>query len=260
MKDYKAIIGLNYSGAKHLLRSPAHFQASLVEEHKDTPALKFGRLVHTATFMPLEFKAKVAILPEGMDRRTKAGKETYEAFLAGLLPDTDVVDAETHAHIADVTESAQEGLSALGLDHVAWSVEEPMTKQYAGVTIKGRPDLVSKIGNEIVVVDLKTTQDASPYSFARDVHNFKYFMQAAWYLELTGATRFIFVAVEKDPPFAWRVYELDAEAIAEGKRLMDEACAMYKQCTTFNAWPSYSKDLTSLSLPRYAFSSPNNNQ
>jgi exodeoxyribonuclease VIII len=255
MNNYKSIDALNYSGAKQVLRSPAHYRASLMEEQKDTPALKFGRLVHTSTFLPLEFKAKVAIMPEGIDRRTKAGKESYEAFINSLAPETEVVDSETHAHISDVTEAASAGLASLNLSHTDWIVEESITKEYAGITIKGRPDLVSVIGNDKVVVDLKTTQDASPHSFSRDVHNLKYFMQSAWYLELTGATRFILLAVEKEPPFAWRVYELDAEAIAEGKRLMDEACAIYKQCKTFKSWPSYTKDLTMLSLPRYAFNS-----
>lgn len=253
MDDYASISGLNYSGAKHLLRSPAHYQASLTEESKDSPALKFGRLVHTATLLPAEFRSKVAVTPEGIDRRTKSGKEAYETFISGLLPDTEVVDADTHAHIVDVAESAKQALATLNIDSSKSMLERPFTADYNGVKIKGRPDMVTFINGDKVVIDLKTTQDASQSSFSRDVYNLKYFMQAAWYLQLTGATRFILLAVEKEPPFAWRTYELDAQAIEEGKRLMDEACSMYKQCLAFNNWPSYSKDLTSLSLPRYAF-------
>jgi hypothetical protein len=224
MTDYNSIIGLNYSGAKVLLKSPAHYQAWLTAEHKDSPAMKFGRLVHTATLQPKEFLAKVAISPD-VDRRTKAGKELYEAFTASLPEGAEVVD------------------------------QEAMSKQWNGAFIKGRPDLITEINGEKVVIDLKTTQEASPESFSRDCFNFKYFLQAAFYMELTGAKRFILVAVEKEAPYAHKVYELDEPAIAEGKRLMEAAMATYVQCLTFNAWPSYGSELTTLSLPRYAYTS-----
>jgi hypothetical protein len=72
---------------------------------------------------------------------------------------------------------------------------------------------------------------------------------------LTDAKRFILIAVEKEAPYAYKIYELDEAAIAEGKRLMEAAMATYVQCLTFNAWPSYNSELTTLSLPRYAFTS-----
>jgi hypothetical protein len=82
-------------------------------------------------------------------------------------------------------------------------------------------------------------------------------MQAAFYMRLTGAKRFIILAVEKRPPFAYRLYELDEAAIAEGQRLMDEAVALYSVCLKVNNWPSYPSDLTPLSLPKYAFNQTN---
>lgn len=257
MDDYASIIGLNYSGAKQILRSPAHYQAWLNAEQKDTPALKFGRLVHTATLQPREFNSTVAIAPE-VDRRTKAGKEAYEAFTAALPSNAEVVDKGTYDEVCAVTESAEKAIASLGCDITKWEAEKPVHKEFGGAIIKGRPDLVTEIGGERVVIDLKTTQDAGEQSFARDVFNFKYFMQGAWYLELTGAKRFILVAVEKEPPYAHRVYELDEASIAEGRKLMESAMDTYVQCLKFNVWPSYGSSLTTLSLPRYAFTSTQN--
>jgi len=257
MDNYKDIIGLNYSGAKVLLKSPAHYQAWLTAEHKDSPAMKFGRLVHTATLQPKEFNAKVAISPD-VDRRTKVGKEAYEVFVSALTADTEVVDKDTYDIVCAVTESAEKALASLGCDTTKWSTEEPVSKQWNGAFIKGRPDLVTAINGEKVVIDLKTTQDASADSFSRDVFNFKYFLQAAFYMELTGASRFLLIAVEKEAPYATKVYELDEAAIAEGKRLMESAMSTYVQCLKFNTWPSYGSELTTLSLPRYAFTSSQN--
>ena len=123
------------------------------------------------------------------------------------------------------------------------------------ITLKGRPDLIAKDANgDLVVVDLKTTQDASPAAFAKDVANFKYHLQAAFYMRLTGAKKFVIVAQEKELPCANRVYTLDEAALAEGNRLMDEAIALYTQCVAFDSWPTYTKDITTLSLPKWAIS------
>ena len=44
-QEYDALKALNYSGAKELLKSPAHYQAWLNEPRKETPALAIGTAV-----------------------------------------------------------------------------------------------------------------------------------------------------------------------------------------------------------------------
>lgn len=256
MDNYKDIKALNYSGAKQILKSPAHFQASLLEERKDSAALKFGRLVHLALLLPREFVRVVKIKPD-LDGRTTEGKAAKKAFEESLVEGDEIVDQEMYDVINDITESAEIAVASLGIDSSTWITETPYSMEYNGVAIKGRPDLITTINGEQVVIDLKTCMDASPAEFARTVHNFKYHMQAAWYLKLTGAKKFIFVAVEKEYPYAFRVYQLDEASISEGQKLMDEAVLIYNNSTKFNSWPSYTKDLTELSLPRYAFTSTN---
>ena len=253
MNDYQSIVGLNYSGAKVLLKSPRHYQAWLTAEQKDSPALKFGRLVHLAVLQPKAFITDVAITPD-VDRRTKDGKAAYEAFTKDLKPGTEIVDAETHDEVCKIASGAEQALVSIGLKKDSmWVTETPLYRDEGGVTIKGRPDLITEIDGKKVVIDLKTTQDASPESFSRDVANYRYHLQAAFYLALTGAERFILIAQEKEAPYAWRTYELDEATLNEGKRLMTEAVALYKNCLAFNSWPSYTKDLTTISIPRYAF-------
>jgi hypothetical protein len=69
------------SQLKNLLRSPAHFQHSLNSEHQETPALTIGRAVHCLALEPEKYPERFAHLPEGINRRTKAGKEAYADFL-----------------------------------------------------------------------------------------------------------------------------------------------------------------------------------
>ena len=81
--DYNQMKALNYSGAKQILVSPAHYQAWLDEVREETPALKLGRLVHLASLEPEVFDRTVRLMPE-CDRRTKEGKAIFEAFTATL--------------------------------------------------------------------------------------------------------------------------------------------------------------------------------
>lgn len=251
--DYESIKALNYSGAKILLsKSPSHYQSWLVEEKKDTPALQMGRLVHLQALQPEVYAERVSVAPD-VDRRTKDGKAMWEAFQAGLKPGQEAVAQDIHEEVTRISKAARAAIDSLNLSNI--STEFCFQGKFGNADIKGRPDIVATDSNgDRVVVDLKTTADASPVSFAKDVANFKYHLQAAWYMHLTTATKFIIIAQEKDLPTANRVYTLDEAAVEEGKRLMHEACDLYAQCVAFNAWPSYTKEVTALSLPKWAIS------
>ena len=250
--EYNNIVALNYSGAKMLLRSPLHYKASLTEEKKDSPALLMGRLVHLMALQPEVYADRVVISPT-VDRRTKDGKAVWEAFQALVKEGQECVPADVQDEVTRIANAARNALEDLKLTD--WQTEKSIVVNLKPcVSIKGRPDLIAKDSNgDLVVVDLKTCQDAGP-SFGRDVANFKYHLQAAWYMRLTGAKKFYIVAQEKELPCANRVYTLDEATLAEGSRLMDEAIALYEQCITFDSWPSYTKEVTTLSIPKWAFS------
>jgi exodeoxyribonuclease VIII len=255
--EYNNIIALNYSGAKQISKSAAHYKAWLDAinegDQKDTPALKIGRLVHLASLQPRVFNETVHIEPD-VDRRTKDGKAVYEAFKASLKEGDETVDSETYAMIDAIAQSVEQAFASLKVQADHWKVEQTYTKDYNGVTIKGRPDLVTRIlGSEATYIfDVKTCQSAEPSAFAKDVANYKYHLQDAFYSELVGTENVFFIAVEKEPPYAYRIYSLDAAAKSEGKALMNDAVATYKQCLTYGKWPSYTKDVCELSLPKWA--------
>lgn len=250
--DYKQLNALNYSGAKQILVSPLHYQAWLKAEQEDTPALRFGRLVHLASLEPEVFDRKVRVMPE-CDRRTKEGKAIYEAFVATLRADEEAIKKDEMDNVLAVAESAQAGIEKVcGGVEGARLVENTYTGKHEGIAIKGRPDLVVSHPDRTIVLDVKTTQDASPKSFAREIYNYKYFLQAAWYCTLTGAKEFYFIAVEKNPPFAFAIYRLDDEGLELGRKLMSSACVTYRECSNFGEWPSYSQEPQVISLPKWA--------
>jgi hypothetical protein len=61
----------------------------------------------------------------------------------------------------------------------------------------------------------------------------------------------VFVLVEKAPPFAVAVVELDDDAIEAGMRARREAIDLYHVCAEADYWPAYSAT-GPISLPRWA--------
>jgi hypothetical protein len=79
--DYHKIKALSASTAKTLLKSPAHYLASLANPREPTAAMRLGTLCHTLVFEPDDFEKDFAIMPK-VDKRTKFGKEAAASFEA----------------------------------------------------------------------------------------------------------------------------------------------------------------------------------
>jgi exodeoxyribonuclease VIII len=254
-ENYNDHPGLSQSGAKEILRSPAHFKAYLERDRDEqTPAQRIGTLVHLATLQPDVFDATIVIAPE-CDKRTKEGKEIWAAFQSSLKPGQEAITAKDGDLITNVSIAAKDALDKLcsQLDAVVECVEVPLEGSINGTLIKGRLDavLLAKDGKRYVV-DVKTTQDAGAESFGRDIANFKYYLQQAWYTTLAKADGFYFIAVEKDAPNEWAIYTLDEAGHTKGVALMLSAVETFRQCNTFKQFPGYPKDILTLALPKWA--------
>lgn len=250
--EYHRDPSISKSGLDQFRKSPAHFQAWLKEDRQQTPAMRLGTLTHTAVLEPRAFDEKTVVAPL-VDKRTKEGKSIWEQF-KGDNEGKDIVTLDEHDQIVAMRDSVRKHqaagkLLAKGGSEISVFAVCPKTK----VMMKGRFDWLD--GNTIV--DLKTTEDASPEGFAKSVANYRYHIQAAHYLALAGLVgikdaTFEMIAVEKAAPYAVAVYELDAAdlILAEAERI--KLLEMFASCTQFQSWPAYSQSITTISLPRWA--------
>jgi exodeoxyribonuclease VIII len=185
------------------------------------------------------------------DRRTKEGKMLYEAFLETSEGKELIVTSEQHEQALLIAQSVAKHpkASALLSEGVA---EIPVFGQLGGMPAKCKPDFHNTKFN--VLVDLKTTNDASPTEFAKSVWNFRYHVQAAMYMDLTNAKRFFFIAVEKEAPFNCEIYELDEESIAIGRAEYLADIETYKKCLKTNNWHGYTEEaaIHVIGLPAWA--------
>lgn len=77
-----------------------------------------------------------------------------------------------------------------------------------GVGVKLRPDLLvrSRAGRQLTLIDFKTTSSPDLAHFLTTIEKYDYDRQAALYLDVLGASRFLIIGVQKKAPHAvWRV-------------------------------------------------------
>lgn len=122
---------------------------------------------------------------------------------------------------------------------------------------KCRPDAINEAHN--LAVDLKSTADASYTEFAKSCAKWRYHVQAAWYSDgLIEVNRpisaFIFVAVEKTPPWGVGIYVLNREARRAGRLEYRRNLETYAQCHRADEWPSYPPEIREIDLPRWGLS------
>jgi hypothetical protein len=189
-----------------------------------------------------------------IDRRTKAGKAEWEAFTTAatgrtVLPKS---DADLVMRMAHSVFSHPAAAMLLALPGKAESTHM-WTDAATGLECKCRPDWLTDDGR--LLVDLKTTENASPREFGRSIATWRYHVQAAWYLDgveqATGTRpeQFLFLCVEKKAPYAVAVYAADAEMIAAGAQTAARDLNVLATCKAAGAWPGYSDQIEPISLP-----------
>lgn len=243
---YHAHPALGSSRLRELLKSPAHFRANL---RRETEALQLGSLVHTLVLEPHTFPERYLVVPK-IDGRTKEGK----AAKAALADDPRIaVDGETMAEASACATSIMshrvyQQIRDAQVEHtVFWTDAE------TGIECKARFDVLGPL-----LVDLKTTRDASPKGFQRAIATYGYHIQAAHYMAGARANGmeprgFLFACVETSPPYLPAGYLMGNPTLEQGESERREALLTYAQCLREDRWPGYNDDrIEVIDLPTWA--------
>lgn len=203
--EYHAHSAISSSDVKMVAsKSLAHWKNKI---RKESPAFAMGSAVHALILEP----EKNLVLRGPEDRRGNKWKEAQlAADLDGqiLLTESDFdlagrISSSVKAHPAAALYLASPSL----ICEASFFARDPET----GVQIKCRPD--GYIKDAGIIFDIKTTNDASPDGFPREVIKYGYDLQAAFYLRALQAAgfeanEFIFVCVEKEAPHAVGIHAL----------------------------------------------------
>ena len=253
--EYHALPSISKSGLDLIHRAPALYKWRRENPQEPTPAMRLGTLTHTAVLEPEKLAASIIATPK-IDRRTSAGKAAWESFLIASegkeLVDPD--EMEKLAAICDAVRAHPAAAKALAGSPV---IEQSIfwTDPTTGIDCRCRPDCVTQQG---VIVDLKTTRDASPDGFAKSVAQYRYHVQSAFYSDGYRAAfgqppkGFAFIAVETEAPYLVAVYVASVDMIERGRLAYQSDLETLRECLAADTWPGYSSSPLTLDLPKWA--------
>lgn len=264
--DYHKNDALSHSKLETFRRRPALFYKKYIEKSlppiEPSSAFRIGSAAHVAILEPDQYYARYARRPDGIDRRTTAGKAAFAAFEAANVGKI-IIDGDEDDQVGSMERAVRDHPLASqllddGVAEATWRTEGP-------IGLQCRTDWYNPAGCELsqgrpYVADLKTVEslDEDAFSnFEKSVFRFGYHRQAGFYLplitEITGAPvwDFFFIAIEKVEPFGCAVYRLSDEAVSIGQDESIEDLRGIKACVDSGVWPNIDVKLHELGLPKW---------
>lgn len=254
---------LSRSSAYEYDKSPAKYKYFLdnPSKSKDSLALVEGSLVHCMTLEPEEVNKRFAYFSGAR----RAGADYNQAKMENK--GKTIVTKSSWAKCADVANSVR---SSKFYDKLIGNHEHKVEQAAfwqeptSGLVCKAKADVVR---DDFVLVDLKTTKDASIFfhadgsvnwwkGFPKSCVDWGYLMQAAWYLDgFTYATDFphddfYFIAVEKEPPYLVTSFKVDTPIIARERAKYQHVLERYKESVKTDTWPGYADEIVLLTEPK----------
>lgn len=256
--EYTRIDAVNASLLEGFMRTPAHAREAMLHPVEGTKAQAFGQAFHTFVLEPARFSLFYAVPPK-IDRRFKAGKEEWKAWEAEN-PGRILLKAEEVEALERMSESvmahgfARELLAGRGLVEATIIWIDPTTE----LKCKGRLDHVAQHPSGWTFIsDLKSAEDAEERAFAKSASKYGYFRQICHYRDglnilRPAPRRCVFIAVEKEPPYAVACHEVDDRALEQAARENAAHLATYKHCTETGSWPAYGDGLSLIDYPAWS--------
>jgi exodeoxyribonuclease VIII len=264
--EYHANAAVSHSKLETFRRRPALYHkryiAKQIVSEEPSAAFRIGSAVHCSVLEPAEWSKRYAIKPEGIDRRTKEGKERWAQFEQQNGGKT-IIDQDESALVLQMTDAVRHNPLAAQL--LGRGVPEATWRTGGTITLQCRTDWFNPDGCELTegrayVADLKTVEsldDETFSNFERAVFRFGYHRQAGFYLPLISELwakpvfDFFFLAVEKCEPFGVAVFRLTDDAVSLGQ---DETIADLrdlKRCIDFDVWPNIDAVVRELGVPAW---------
>jgi exodeoxyribonuclease VIII len=253
--DYCAIEAVNWSSLKDMAVSPRMFRHRTKHPRRDTEALAFGRLFHTALLEPERFAATYVVEPDFGDCRFKENKARRDGWRADhahreLMSEHDAYTVR--AMVAAVREHrVASGLLSEGTAEETITWTDPRT----GLACKGRIDWLRRR----FVTDIKTTRRETMGAFKRDIRELLYYSQVGWYTDgAVAAGRLedpeppLILGVQDVEPWDVMVVRVGGEDLDAGRAVWRMLLDRFAACVASDWWPGVAPEIVDLRLPNFA--------
>ena len=264
--QYRADPALSQSSAKRLLKNPARVQYEQTNPQPSTTSQEFGSALHTlvlGTGTPIrriEADSYARNTPDGVKAgalRELRDEIRSKGEIPLLIPDWDKVHAMAEAvqrhPVAAAAFHPDAGQTEVVL---VWECEE------TGVMCKGMIDkLWVADNNPTVNVDLKSIDQADPWSCARQAAKYGYGFQGATYCDglrtlglADGGAETLLVFQEKTAPYSVSTLQFPREWVLFSEVQMMKARRLYADLVAKygdDPWPAYSDRIEMMEAPSW---------
>lgn len=178
-----------------------------------------------------------------------------------VLPGDSLVAVQKMAGIARALPISRVVFDQLA-EHGAAEVSLFTVDPASGLRLKVRPDYMLRpcpMFPNGLIIDGKTTTDASASGFARQVWNLDYGLQAALYtsvyqsiFDTAGRPAFLWLAQEKEDPHAAAYYSAGVDLLEYWDKRIAQTLPAVARCQESGVWPGFPETVTELALPTWA--------
>lgn len=251
--------------SKLLSASPLHAWHShprLNPDHKCEESSKFD--IGTAAHAMLLSSGRRILLVDGFAdyKKKEAQQLREEARLQGMVPllSKQLLDTQSMISCLRKQLSACEGAADVFSDGLA---EQTLVWREGEIWCRARVDYLRPNKAGSTIDDYKTTTNASPYVWQRQLFGLGDDLQAAFYRRGYRAVfgvepgPFRFVVQEISPPYAVSVVQLDPYAVAKAEEKITIAIQVWQRCLRSGKWPGYAEMVHYASPPGWAESAFN---
>ena len=262
--EYRLWPAANYSVLKNFRYTPLHVRQELTDPGESTDAMELGSALHMAILEPQRFHGTYMRGAAGNLNRKGPREENEQIKFDN--PGLTLIRDKEWPKLAAMRDSvlnhprAAEVLSSEGFTELAYVWRDPVTD----VLCKARVDkLGSTRDGWPVVLDAKTFGERggrlTDQAVEAVIHDRQYHIQGAHYLNGLNTLepcqrRFVFLFIEKSPPFAVRLVELDLASLELGQRQLARWLKRLKRCEETENWPGWGTGFDALGVPHYAYS------
>lgn len=263
--------GISRSMVVELLQmSPAHAQTLWDGTWSKvmTKAMEGGQLFDKALLEPDKFAEGLShwVVPAGMKLSSKDGLQFKKDHpgLPYLKATSDSPAVVSEQDVKGMIESVMRHSKArfiveAGVKQESAFCLDPNT----GLMRKVRPDArVFDNSSRIVLADVKSTfrGGAVREAWIKHCARMAYHIQDSYYSDvyahLFEAPYFVFIVVERKPPYAVRMFQLDTEGKKFAREKYQRALEAFRRCQATGVWPAFDEDICVVSLPSWELRAP----
>lgn len=248
---------LSSTGARRILPPegcPAKFRHELDHGQPPKKAWDLGRVAHREL---LGIGGDIVVIDAPSYTSRAARQQRDEAREAGATP----LLAHEYAQVQDMIRAVRAHPLAgplfepgRGRPEVTLVWQDPATR----VMCRARIDWLVERNGRVYAIDYKTATSVAPDALQKAMHDYGYYMQAAWYLDgiralgLDDRPQFVFVAQETAAPHLITAFQPDHVAMRIGAGRNADARHLYARCMKTGEWPAYVDDIELIPLPAWA--------